>query len=176
MAPSNISGSAYAEADYASTAAFPDPSVTLTKQVVTRIPTLDGTMHIHMYRSSRDPSKEHMALVYGDLDELRVSVKKEKKRREVTNSNKKLTWNGLCHMQKGAVLARVHSECFTGEVLGSVRCDCREQLQNAQRQMAAAGAGIIIYLRQEGRGIGLLEKLKYVFFFSLVFFVLFFCS
>jgi len=58
------------------------------------------------------------------------------------------------------VLTRIHSECFTGEVLGSARCDCREQLQTAQRLIVEAGAGVIIYLRQEGRGIGLLDKLR----------------
>lgn len=58
------------------------------------------------------------------------------------------------------VLVRVHSECFTGDVLGSRRCDCGEQLQQALEQIAAEGRGIVIYLRQEGRGIGLIEKLK----------------
>lgn len=58
------------------------------------------------------------------------------------------------------VLVRVHSECFTGDVLGSRRCDCGEQLQTAMRMVAAAGRGIIIYLRQEGRGIGLEQKLR----------------
>ena len=59
-----------------------------------------------------------------------------------------------------AVLVRVHSECYTGDVLGSQRCDCGQQLQRAMALIADAGAGVIIYLRQEGRGIGLLEKLK----------------
>jgi GTP cyclohydrolase II len=58
------------------------------------------------------------------------------------------------------VLVRLHSECFTGDVLGSRRCDCGEQLELAMRQIAAAGSGVILYLRQEGRGIGLLNKLK----------------
>lgn len=58
------------------------------------------------------------------------------------------------------VLARVHSECFTGDVLGSQRCDCGEQLHQAMRLVATAGRGVIIYLRQEGRGIGLADKLK----------------
>jgi GTP cyclohydrolase II len=57
------------------------------------------------------------------------------------------------------VLVRVHSECFTGDVLGSRRCDCGEQLQRALQHIAANGSGILIYLRQEGRGIGLLNKL-----------------
>lgn len=58
------------------------------------------------------------------------------------------------------VLVRVHSECFTGEVLGSLRCDCGEQLHLAMAKIAAAGQGALIYLRQEGRGIGLLDKLR----------------
>jgi 3,4-dihydroxy 2-butanone 4-phosphate synthase/GTP cyclohydrolase II len=58
------------------------------------------------------------------------------------------------------VLVRVHSECFTGDVLGSLRCDCGEQLELAMQHIAEAGTGVIIYLRQEGRGIGLLDKLR----------------
>ncbi|NDJ54620.1 MAG: GTP cyclohydrolase II [Chloroflexi bacterium] len=58
------------------------------------------------------------------------------------------------------VLARVHSECFTGDVMGSRRCDCGPQLSRAMEMVAQAGQGVIIYLRQEGRGIGLLDKLK----------------
>jgi GTP cyclohydrolase II len=58
------------------------------------------------------------------------------------------------------VLVRVHSECLTGDVLGSRRCDCGEQLHRAMRQIARQGSGVIVYLRQEGRGIGLLEKLR----------------
>ncbi len=57
-------------------------------------------------------------------------------------------------------LVRVHSECFTGDVLGSLRCDCGEQLQRAMAMIADSGEGAIIYLRQEGRGIGLEEKLR----------------
>lgn len=58
------------------------------------------------------------------------------------------------------ILVRVHSECFTGDVLGSIRCDCGPQLQLALQLISQAGRGVIIYLRQEGRGIGLLEKLR----------------
>ena len=57
------------------------------------------------------------------------------------------------------VLVRVHSECFTGDVLGSRRCDCGEQLEIAKQIIAEAGKGVILYLRQEGRGIGLVDKL-----------------
>jgi len=61
---------------------------------------------------------------------------------------------------KDGVLVRVHSECFTGDVLGSLRCDCGAQLQCAMEMITAAGEGVLIYLRQEGRGIGLLDKLR----------------
>ncbi len=58
------------------------------------------------------------------------------------------------------VLVRVHSECLTGDILGSLRCDCGPQLQTAMEMIAEEGSGIIVYLRQEGRGIGLLNKLR----------------
>ena len=74
--------------------------------------------------------KEHLALILGDIE------------------------------RQPEVLVRLHSECFTGDVLGSRRCDCGEQLHFAMGQIAAAGAGVLVYLRQEGRGIGLLDKLR----------------
>ncbi len=58
------------------------------------------------------------------------------------------------------ILARVHSECLTGDVFGSERCDCGDQLEEALRRIAREGRGILLYMRQEGRGIGLLNKLK----------------
>lgn len=61
---------------------------------------------------------------------------------------------------KNNVLVRVHSECLTGDVFGSRRCDCGPQLQQAMRQIAHAGRGVIVYMRQEGRGIGLAPKIK----------------
>jgi 3,4-dihydroxy 2-butanone 4-phosphate synthase / GTP cyclohydrolase II len=61
---------------------------------------------------------------------------------------------------KTDVLVRVHSECLTGDVFGSRRCDCGPQLHQAMKQIAAAGRGVIVYMRQEGRGIGLAPKLK----------------
>ena len=73
---------------------------------------------------------EHAALVYGDVKD------------------------------KENVLVRVHSECLTGDVFGSLRCDCGQQLQQAMRQIAEAGAGVVVYLRQEGRGIGLFNKVS----------------
>ena len=59
-----------------------------------------------------------------------------------------------------APLARLHSECFTGDLLGSLRCDCGAQLRGAIRRMAEEGAGVLLYLAQEGRGIGLVNKLR----------------
>ncbi|MBL8667676.1 MAG: GTP cyclohydrolase II [Rhodospirillales bacterium] len=60
----------------------------------------------------------------------------------------------------GAVLTRLHSECFTGDLLGSLRCDCGDQLRGAIREICAAGGGLLLYLAQEGRGIGLVNKLR----------------
>jgi GTP cyclohydrolase II len=61
---------------------------------------------------------------------------------------------------KEDVLVRVHSECLTGDLIGSQRCDCGEQLARALESIAAEGEGVLIYLRQEGRGIGLRDKLR----------------
>lgn len=60
---------------------------------------------------------------------------------------------------KGVALVRIHSECWTGDVVGSLRCDCGQQLDSSMARVAKEG-GAVVYLRQEGRGIGLVEKLK----------------
>ncbi len=82
------------------------------------------------YYSNNLDDKEHIALVKGDVAE------------------------------KENIPVRIHSECFTGDVLGSRRCDCGEQLDMAMKMIDDAKSGILIYLRQEGRGIGLLKKLQ----------------
>ena len=63
-------------------------------------------------------------------------------------------------LTEGAPLLRIHSQCFTGEVLGSLRCDCHDQLEMAMQAIAAEGRGLVIYEYQEGRGIGLMAKLE----------------
>jgi 3,4-dihydroxy-2-butanone 4-phosphate synthase/GTP cyclohydrolase II len=66
----------------------------------------------------------------------------------------------LGDLSEGAPLMRIHSQCFTGEMLGSLRCDCNEQLEKAMRAIADEGRGLVIYEHQEGRGIGLMAKLR----------------
>jgi GTP cyclohydrolase II len=83
-----------------------------------------------MLFTTNSDNKEHLAFVMGDIKD------------------------------KENVLTRVHSECFTGDVLGSLRCDCGEQLDRALQMIARARRGVVLYLRQEGRGIGLLDKLR----------------
>src|SRR5258708_36315742 len=63
-------------------------------------------------------------------------------------------------LTRGAPLLRIHSQCFTGEILGSLRCDCRDQLESAMETIGAEGCGLVIYEYQEGRGIGLMAKLQ----------------
>lgn len=90
-----------------------------------------GRFKVHVFQDDSD-QKEHLALVYGDLKRARSK----------------------------APLVRIHSECLTGDVFGSLRCDCGQQLSSAAKQIVNDGCGVILYLRQEGRGIGLLNKLK----------------
>src|SRR5438270_2042553 len=67
-------------------------------------------------------------------------------------------WRGL--PARGPVLLRLHSECLTGDVLGSARCDCGTQLEASLRRLARARSGLLLYLHQEGRGIGLVNKIR----------------
>lgn len=81
-------------------------------------------------------------------------------RNELDGSEHIAIIKGEPQLAKEPVLVRVHSECLTGDAFGSLRCDCRPQLEAALRMIEAAGVGVVVYLRQEGRGIGLINKLK----------------
>ncbi len=101
------------------------------RESIAELPTQFGHFKIYAYRHTLDNS-EHVAVVKGDL----ASFVDE------------------------PIMVRMHSECLTGDALGSLRCDCRMQLQAALKMIENAGQGIVVYLRQEGRGIGLVNKLK----------------
>jgi 3,4-dihydroxy 2-butanone 4-phosphate synthase/GTP cyclohydrolase II len=95
------------------------------------MPTRYGHFTLHVFRERNNPeSGEHLAMVKG-------------------------TW-----ANDEPVLVRVHSSCLTGDILGSLRCDCGDQLHNAMQMVEEAGKGVVLYMNQEGRGIGLLNKLK----------------
>ena len=81
-------------------------------------------------------------------------------RNELDGSEHVAIVKGRPETVSGPVLVRVHSECLTGDAFGSLRCDCRPQLEAALRMIEAAGEGVVVYLRQEGRGIGLINKLR----------------
>ena len=83
--------------------------------------------------------------------------------REVSNGTRRVETAlaiVMGELTAGVPLLRIHSQCFTGEVLGSLRCDCREQIEMAMQAIAEEGRGLLIYEHQEGRGIGLLNKLR----------------
>jgi len=101
----------------------------------TRLPSRYGSFKLYLYRSQVDDYL-HLAICTGDIGETAGKVYNE------------------------PVLVRVHSECLTGDILGSMRCDCGEQLQSALKMIAQTGRGVVLYMRQEGRGIGLEAKLK----------------
>ena len=100
------------------------------RAVETRIPTRYGGEFTVIGYENDIDKKTHLALVKGDIK------------------------------PDEAVLVRVHSECFTGDVLGSLRCDCGEQLHAALKMIEREKKGVFLYMRQEGRGIGLINKLK----------------
>lgn len=102
------------------------------------LPTKWGVFRLHAYQSAVDP-QPHLALCkggVGEKDDL-----------------------GNVPTTEEPVLVRVHSECLTGDIFGSGRCDCGHQLEDAMKMIEAAGRGVLVYLRQEGRGIGLANKL-----------------
>ncbi|MEO1445738.1 MAG: bifunctional 3,4-dihydroxy-2-butanone-4-phosphate synthase/GTP cyclohydrolase II [Cyanobacteria bacterium J06635_11] len=101
------------------------------REAVAAMPTKFGSFKVYAYRNELDGS-EHVALVKGDP----ATFKDE------------------------PIMVRMHSECLTGDALGSMRCDCRMQLQATLKMIENAGKGVVVYLRQEGRGIGLINKLK----------------
>jgi 3,4-dihydroxy 2-butanone 4-phosphate synthase/GTP cyclohydrolase II len=98
-------------------------------KVIVDLPTRYGSFKLHLYENTLDPLDNPMALVKGEI-----------------NSDE-------------PVLVRVHSECLTGDIFGSKRCDCGEQLIAAMSMVEKAGNGVVLYMRQEGRGIGLVNKL-----------------
>ncbi|CAG8458009.1 88_t:CDS:2 [Ambispora gerdemannii] len=151
-----------------------------------RIPTPTGEFFLHLYRNNRD-NKEHLAVVYGEdirsksLDIPRPGetemdrimrgayigrLKPGQTRSDDSSSlliSSMSSSTSITENQKQLLsppLVRIHSECFTGETVQSARCDCGEQLQEAMRLIQSEGRGVIVYLRQEGRGIGLAEKLR----------------
>jgi 3,4-dihydroxy 2-butanone 4-phosphate synthase/GTP cyclohydrolase II len=81
-------------------------------------------------------------------------------RNEIDGSEHVAIVKGQPERASGPVLVRVHSECLTGDAFGSLRCDCRPQLEAALQLIESAGEGVVVYLRQEGRGIGLINKLR----------------
>jgi 3,4-dihydroxy 2-butanone 4-phosphate synthase / GTP cyclohydrolase II len=114
----------------------------IKRETQAALPTAFGMFEIFAYRDTLD-GKEHVALVRrpkGGFSLLKDDVP-----------------FAQC---KEPVLVRVHSECLTGDAFGSLRCDCRQQLQAALKMIDHRGEGVVVYLRQEGRGIGLINKLK----------------
>ena len=96
------------------------------------MPTDAGVFDVYAYEET-DTGTEHLAMVMGDVADRPEGL---------------------------PPLVRVHSECLTGEVFSSLKCDCREQFDHAQAAIAEHGYGVILYLRQEGRGIGLANKVR----------------
>lgn len=149
-----------------------------------RIPTTTGAeMFLHLYQNNED-NKEHLAIVFGNkirshsLDAVREGETEMDRLirgaysgrlfpgRTTSSMPSSATVGEEQEEKKQAPLVRIHSECYTGETVWSARCDCGEQLDEAARLMSLPDSsgqpagGIIVYLRQEGRGIGLGEKLK----------------
>lgn len=110
----------------------------IKRENVLKLPTEYGDFDMFAYSSMVDPEL-HLALTLGN-----IGVEKD----------------GVISIHEEPILVRVHSECLTGDVLHSALCDCGVQLDCALKQIAKAGQGVLLYMRQEGRGIGLLNKLR----------------
>jgi 3,4-dihydroxy 2-butanone 4-phosphate synthase/GTP cyclohydrolase II len=110
----------------------------IRRELDLKLPTRFGTFDLVAYTSVVDP-EPHLALCVGGVG---VEV------------------NGQVPVQDGPVLVRIHSQCLTGDIFESLLCECGPQLHRAMRQVAQAGKGVVLYMRQEGRGIGLLNKLR----------------
>jgi 3,4-dihydroxy 2-butanone 4-phosphate synthase/GTP cyclohydrolase II len=108
------------------------------RELGVKLPTRFGTFDLFAYTSVVDP-EPHLALCMGGVG---VEV------------------GGQIPVQEEPVLVRIHSQCLTGDILASQLCDCGSQLHQAMEQVQQAGKGVILYMRQEGRGIGLLAKLQ----------------
>ena len=109
------------------------------REIALKLPTDFGEFDLFAYTSMVD-QEPHLALTLGGIGNESAP--------------------GVVPVQDRPVLVRMHSECLTGDVLHSAKCDCGPQLEYAMKQVAEAGRGVIVYMRQEGRGIGLLNKLK----------------
>ncbi|KAJ1917733.1 GTP cyclohydrolase II [Mycoemilia scoparia] len=156
-----------------------DAPVNVEAQVRARIPFPEGEFNLYLYKNDQD-TKEHLALVFGNRitskslerprkgeSEMDRKIRGAKPRSSNNSENQETTTTNVDHNvgyndtnTKTGTLVRIHSECFTGETVSSVRCDCGYQLAEAMRLIRKEGHGVIVYLRQEGRNIGLLEKLK----------------
>jgi len=110
----------------------------IRRELTLKLPTAFGTFDLIAYQSLVDP-EPHLALCQGGVG---------------------LEVNGVVPVQEDPVLVRIHSQCLTGDIFGSMLCDCGSQLHQAMMQVAEAGKGAVLYMRQEGRGIGLLPKLR----------------
>jgi len=116
----------------------------LIKNITTaKLPTKYGDFRLRLYRSQVDEYL-HMALCLGDIG----------------NGPPNGATGRASKVHQEPVLVRVHSECLTGDIFGSLRCDCGDQLHRAMELIAREGQGVVLYMRQEGRGIGLENKLK----------------
>jgi len=108
------------------------------REIAVKLPTCHGDFDLVAYTSLVDP-EPHLALCMGGVG---VEV------------------NGCVPPQEDPILVRIHSQCLTGDIFESMLCDCGSQLHQAMEQVRTAGKGVVLYMRQEGRGIGLLPKLK----------------